>query len=37
MELATIVGALVVVTCAVVGVLAWLVDRDIERREGKRG
>jgi len=36
MLLATVVGALVVVTCAVVGVLAWLVDRDIERREERR-
>jgi len=37
MLLATLVGAFVVVTCAVVGALAWLVDRDIERREANRG
>ena len=37
MLLATLVGAFVVVTCAVVGALAWLVDRDIERREADRG
>ena len=37
MLLAIEVGACVVVACAVVGVLARLVDRDIERRERNGG
>lgn len=37
MLLAVQVGALVVVTSVVVGVLARLIDHDIERRERKGG
>ena len=37
MLLAVQVGALVVATSVVVGVLARLIDRDIERRERKGG
>ena len=36
MLLAIQVSVLVFVTCVVVGALARLVDRDIERREGDR-